>query len=134
MLGPNYLAAAAAAFFALVASFAWYLVLGRQWRALSGQVQNGGLRDSRFEFWKMLGEVGRNLVLALVIQYFVVRLGTERWADAVVLGSLLWIGFPVILLTGSMMRESYPWKLATIHAGDWLVKLVLITLTLSLWR
>jgi hypothetical protein len=27
-----------------------------------------------------------------------------------------------------------PWKLAAIHAGDWLVKLVVVTVIVSLWR
>jgi hypothetical protein len=52
---------------------------------------------------------------------------------ALQLGFLLWIGFPVILFTGSIMRENYPWKLAAIHAGEWLVKLVIICVKLSLW-
>jgi len=50
------------------------------------------------------------------------------------LGFILWLGFPVILLTGSILRENYPWKLAAIHAGDWFVKLVLISGIVSLWH
>jgi len=29
----------------------------------------------------------------------------------------LWIGFPVIILTGSVLWENIPWKLAAIHAA-----------------
>ena len=32
-----------------------------------------------------------------------------------------------VLLAGSVAHEKVPWRLAAIHAGDWLVKLVLIT-------
>jgi hypothetical protein len=39
-----------------------------------------------------------------------------------------------VLLTGSVIHENVPWKLAAIHAGDWLVKLVVVTVIVSLWR
>jgi hypothetical protein len=50
------------------------------------------------------------------------------------LGLAVWIAFPVVLLTGSVIHENVPWKLAAIHAGDWLVKLVVVTVIVSLWR
>ncbi len=55
-------------------------------------------------------------------------------SGAVQLGALLWIGFPVVLLVGSVIWENVPWKLAAIHAGDWLVKLLLVTIIVGLWR
>jgi hypothetical protein len=81
---------------------------------------------------KMAAEIIRNLVLALVLAYLAQRLGVTSQIDAVYLGLLLWIGFPVILLTGSIMWENVPWKLATIHIGDWLIKLLLITVIVGL--
>jgi hypothetical protein len=39
-----------------------------------------------------------------------------------------------VRLTGSIMWEDVPWTLATIHAGDWLVKMVLITAILGAWH
>ena len=38
------------------------------------------------------------------------------------------------LLTGSVMYENVPWKLAAIHAGDWFVKLILIAVIIAIWR
>lgn len=52
---------------------------------------------------------------------------------AVHIGLFLWIGFPVILLTGSVLWENIPWKVAAIHAGDWLVKLLVISVIVSGW-
>ncbi len=46
----------------------------------------------------------------------------------------MWLGFPVILLSGSVIYEKVPWKLAASHAGDWLRKLLLIAIVVSLWR
>ena len=53
---------------------------------------------------------------------------------AVRLGLVLWIGFPFVLLTGSTMWEDVPWTLAAIHAGDWLVKTLLMTAILGVWH
>jgi hypothetical protein len=49
-------------------------------------------------------------------------------------GLLLWFGFPLILLTGSVLWDNVPLKLAAIHAGDWLVKMLVIPLIVSAWR
>jgi hypothetical protein len=35
---------------------------------------------------------------------------------------------------GSMVWEKVPWKLAVIHAGDWLVKLIIISVLVGVWR
>ena len=45
-----------------------------------------------------------------------------------------WVGFPVVLLAGSVLSENVPWRLAAIHAGDWLVKLLLVSCIVSFWR
>jgi hypothetical protein len=50
------------------------------------------------------------------------------------LGLLAWIGFPVMILLGSVQWEDVPWKLAAIHAGDWLVKLLILSVILGVWR
>jgi hypothetical protein len=84
--------------------------------------------------WKMLGEFVRSLVVASVLAHFVVLLGAVGWMGAVQLGVWVWIGFPVMILVGSVQWENVPWKLAAIHAGDWLVKLLLMAVILGAWR
>ena len=39
---------------------------------------------------------------------------------------VLWIGFPLVLWVGAVIHENTPVKLAAIHGGDWLLKLLLI--------
>jgi uncharacterized protein DUF1761 len=73
-------------------------------------------------------------VLAYVLAYLDARLGVIGWPAAIQVAILAWIGFPVILLAGSVMWENVPWKLAAIHAGDWLFKLLLMVIILSRWR
>ncbi len=77
-------------------------------------------------------ELARSLVVAAVLAGLAV--GVAGWAGAVELGLALWIGFPVVLLIGSVIHENVPWKLAAIHAGDWLAKLVVIAVIVGVWR
>jgi hypothetical protein len=58
----------------------------------------------------------------------------SNWFIAAHFGLLLWIGFPVVLLVGSILWENVPVKVAAIHAGDWLVKLLVIPIILSVWH
>ncbi|MPZ92517.1 MAG: DUF1761 family protein [Actinobacteria bacterium] len=53
---------------------------------------------------------------------------------AVQLGFALWIGFPIVLWAGAIMHEKVPSKLAAIPAGDWLLKLLVIAVIVSVWR
>jgi hypothetical protein len=69
-----------------------------------------------------------------VLGRFVVLLEVVEWRGALNLGVWLWIGFPVLLLSGSVMWQNVPWMLAAIHAGDWLVKILLIAVILGVWR
>jgi len=69
-----------------------------------------------------------------VIAYLVEHTGVASLTGAVRLGLVLWIGFPFVLLTGSTMWEDVPWTLAAIHAGDWLVKTLLMTAILGVWH
>lgn len=45
---------------------------------------------------------------------------------ALLLALVTWVGFPVALLTGSIAWEKVPPVTAALHAGDWLLKLLLI--------
>jgi Protein of unknown function (DUF1761) len=62
------------------------------------------------------------------------RIGVTGAASAILLALLAWTAFPLVLLSGSVLHERVPWRLATIHAGDWLLKLVAVTLIVGLWR
>jgi hypothetical protein len=126
----NYLALAVVVLVAFVASSLWYspLLFGRQFLELSG------LPTPAPNAAKALSELLRTFVLAFVIARLVLMLNIADWKGALALGFWLWIGFPVVLLTGSMLWQNVPWKLAAIHSGDWLIKLMLIPVTLAVWR
>jgi hypothetical protein len=45
---------------------------------------------------------------------------------------VLWVGFPLVLLTGSILWERVPPITAEIHAGDWLLRLLLLAVVIGL--
>lgn len=128
----NYAAAVVAAVAAaFVTSIIWYSIFGE---TLAQVRTESGNSVTNTPVWKMPIEIARSLVLVLVLAYFVSQLHIENWTEAMPLAILVWVGFPVVVLGGSVLWENVPWKLAAIHAGDWLVKLVLVTVILGLWR
>ena len=134
MLGINYLAVVVAAVAAFVVSTVWYIVFGKEMMKLQG-VKPDAMADMETpQPWKILVEIVRSLVVAYVLARFVVLLGVVEWMGAVQLGVWVWIGFPITLLVGSVIWENIPWKLAAIHAGDWLVKILFIVVILGVWR
>ncbi len=67
----------------------------------------------------------------------VALLGIRDLAGALRLALALWVAFPVVLLVGSVTQENVPWKLAAIHAGDWLAlapKLLIVAVIVNVWR
>ena len=82
----------------------------------------------------MFVELVRCLVITVVVAGLAVQVGTLGWTGATLLGFSLWIGFPVVLWTGAIIWENVPVKLAAVHAGDWLVKLVVVAVIVSVWR
>lgn len=133
MLGINFVAVLVAAVAVQILSTIWYIVFAKKRAILMGEdpKANSMMRPSPV---KMLLELVRNLVLVTVVAYLVGTASINEWSGALIFGLGLWIGFPLILLTGSIMWDKVPAKLAAIHAGDWLIKLVVVTSLLTLWH
>jgi hypothetical protein len=131
MTRVNYLAVVVAAVAAFVASSAWYTVFGNAWMELHG-IDPATAADTATPAWAMLFVVVQSLVVAFMLAYFVVHLGIVNWKGAVRLGALVWV-FPAMILLGSIVHENVPLMLAAIHAGDWLVKLLLMSVVLCVW-
>jgi hypothetical protein len=130
-VGFNLWAVLVAAVVAFVASAAWYIAFSKQRATLSPAAAASAGRPQPTQ---ILLELARNLVLAFVLAYLVRQINVTTATRAASLGLLLWIGFPFILLSGSVIYENVPWRLAAIHAGDWLIKLLLIPVIIGLWR
>ena len=136
MVSVNYLHVLVAAVVVFVLGWLWYspLLFFKPWMRLRGQDPVAAMAGAKMPGGKLLVELVRCLLLAYVIARFVALLGISSWLMAVHFGFMVWIGFPVIILTGSVLWENTPWKVAAIHAGDWLVKLLVISVIVTLWR
>jgi hypothetical protein len=131
----NVWAVGLAAVAGFVAAFGYYAALGGQLVAVGSTTAHGGAAvDDRQAAWVPLFELIKHLLLAAVVAGLVVAIDIATWSDALVLGLALWVGFPVVLLAGSVVHEKVPWRLAAIHAGDWFLKLLLVALIVGAWR
>lgn len=136
MVHVNHLAILVAAVSVFVLGWLWYspLLFFKPWMRLRGMDPVAAMAGAKMPGGKLLIELARCLVLAYVVGRLVTILGVSSWLGAVHFGLLLWLGFPVILLTGSVLWENIPWRVAAIHAGDWFVKMLVIPIIVSLWH
>jgi hypothetical protein len=130
MIDLNPLAIAVAVVAAFVLSSVYYATLGNQLASLS----EAYAESARPPAWKILAELARSVIVVLVVGGLASLLEITTWTVGVWLGLALWIGFPVVLLAGSVIHENVPAKLAAIHAGDWLIKLVVASIIVSVWQ
>lgn len=85
--------------------------------------------------WQLAAvELVRNLVLSSVVGVLAAMADVDTFAGGLLLGIGLWVGFPLVLWTGAVFHERTPWRLAVIHGGDWLVKLLAISVIVSVWQ
>ena len=136
MVQVNYLHVLVAAVAVFVLGWLWYspVLFFKPWMRMRGLDPVAALQGAKMPSGKLVIELLRCVLLAYVIARFVALLGVTSLMSAVHFGLFLWIGFPVIILTGSVLWENTPVGVAAIHAGDWLVKLLVIPIIVTLWR
>lgn len=118
---------------ATVATFlsagAWYAVLGSRLARLSDAYAD----DPHHPAATAAVELGRGLVVSAAVAVLVARAEISGLRSLLGLAGLLFVAFPGVLLAGSVWHEKVSPALATIHAVDWLIKLLLVTLIVGLW-
>lgn len=129
MSNVNYWAVIVSVVVVFVLSSVYYSVLSKQLAAFTNADP-----DAALPVWKIPLELLRSLVVAYVLARLLALVGELGVPGAVSVALLLWLGFPVVLLTGAMLHENEPWQLAALHGGDWLIKLVVIAAILGLWH
>lgn len=120
------LAVATAVVVAFVLSSTYYSVLGDVYAAL----RPGGLAEPTPMM--ALAELCRSAVLAAVLAIALNRLRITTVAGAVRMALVAFVGFPAVLLAGSVLWDGVPVALAALHAGDWLLKLVVLSVLVVL--
>jgi Protein of unknown function (DUF1761) len=136
MVSVNYLHVLVAAVVVFVLGWLWYspLLFFKPWMRLRGQDPVAAMAGAKMPGGKLVVEMVRCLLLSYVIARFAALLAITGLMSAVHFGFMLWLGFPVIILAGSVLWENTPVGVAAIHAGDWLVKLLAIPIIVTLWR
>jgi Protein of unknown function (DUF1761) len=124
------LAVIAAAIVVFVLGSTYYAVLGAQ----LAEVSDAAAAGEQPPPWKLAVELLRCVIIAAVVAGLVAQGDIDEWAGGLLLGLALWVGFPAVLWTGAMLWENTPWKLAAIHAGDWLMKLLVVGVIVSVWQ
>ena len=124
----RYWAVVAAAAAAFMASAAWYIGWGSELAKLSPAYAEAQAPSA----WILVAEFARSLVVAYVLARFASLLGIGDRKSALRFGIWIWV-FPAAILSGSVLHEGYPWGLAAIHAGDWLLKLLVMSLVIGVW-
>ena len=130
----SYLAIVAALLAAAAVSSVWYspLLFGKQWRELSG-MSPAAAANTTIHAWKILIDLVREFVVIYVLARLTNGLRIADWKGALSLGFWVWLGFPVQMLVGASLWDNKPWMLDLIHAGDWLMKMLVIALILAKW-
>ena len=119
---------------AAVAAFAlggaYYAVFGEQLASVSDAAVAGEQPPP----WTLAVEFLRGLILAAVVAGLASQGEVDGVAGGLLLGVALWTGFPLVLWTGALIHEKTPPKLAALHAGDWLLKLLAVAVIVSVWQ
>lgn len=107
-----------------IVSGIWYTLFGSLWQQLKGVADATAAEEAGLGV--MIGELARTFILACVLAYFVLILELKTWVSTIRFGVIIWIGFPSLILLGSVLHENVHPGIAAIHTGDWLVKLVVM--------
>jgi hypothetical protein len=120
----------------LVATAAAFAI-GGAYYAVSGDAlatASGSPADQEMPPWALAVELGRCLLIALVVAGLASQGEIDEVAGGLALGLALWVGFPLVLLVGAVVHENTPWRAAAIHAGDWLLKLLAVGVLVSVMQ
>jgi hypothetical protein len=115
---------------AFALSLLWYspLFFGTIWMALRDAPINPLPR------WTFVFAPLREIVTAFLLAHLIVGLRIMNWKGALGLGFELWFAFYFVQLAGAVLWDNKPWQLGMVHAGDWLMKMVLMAVVLSVWH
>ncbi len=84
--------------------------------------------------WKILVELLRSGVVTVAFALAIGELVITGVGGVLLFALVVWLAFPVAILSGSIVWENVPFRTAALHAGDWLLKCVLLALVVGLWR
>lgn len=114
----------------------WYspLLFFKPWMRLRGQDPAAAMANQKMPAGRLLVELIRCFVFSYLVAHLVGVIHVDSLFMAAHFSLFLWVAFPVVLFTGLVLWENVNWKVAAIDAGDWLVKLLVVSILTGLWR
>jgi len=132
MRGINILAIIVATVAGFLFSSIWYITFGKaRMKLLKNEDASADMR--KVPASQKLFELFRSLVVVVVIAHLLAIAGVTDWLGAIGVGIWL-VVFPGMILVGATLWDKRPWKLSAIHGGDWLFKILIVSVILGLWR
>ena len=121
----------------LVAALVAFLLRSAYYAVFASQVSTPGTEASagtKPPPWKLGVEFLRALIVATVVAGLGARCEIQDWTGGLLLGLALWIGFPLVLWSGAVVWEGTRLRVAAVHLGDWVLKLLVVAAIVCAWR
>ena len=112
---------------AFCTSIVWYspLLFGDIWK----QGADASLENSAG--WKFAVMPLREILTAMTMLFILFRMKRLSPLEAVTVSIVLWLGFYGVQLAGAVVWDGMSPALGAVHAVDWLMKLLIITVCMS---
>ncbi|MDP2235262.1 MAG: DUF1761 domain-containing protein [Bacteroidales bacterium] len=126
----NFIAILVTGITAFMLSILWYspLMFGKIWE-LYRNPPNLSIPQ-----WTMLFAPLREIIASYVIAILIYRLEIKDWKATTSIMLLLWLAFQAVGMAGAILWDNMQWQLGAVHAGDWLMKMLFMGITLTLWK
>jgi hypothetical protein len=126
----NYWAAIIIGLIAFMLSLLWYspVLFGKIWE------QYRHAPNTEIPQWTMVFAPLREFTASLVLAMLIIRLGLRDWRDTAGVMLLLWFAFHLVGMAGAILWDNMNWKLGAVHAGDWLMKMLFMGITYTIWN
>lgn len=125
----GYLAILLSAVASIIIGSLWYgPIFGKTWIKLSGftkQDISKGKKTNMTPYY--LTAFIMSLLTAYVLEWLINALNVSSISGALLLSFLLWLGFYVTTLSGSVIWEGKPFKLYILNVAYWLVTLLVFS-------
>jgi hypothetical protein len=122
----NYLTMFIATIAAVGFSTIWYMTLQGFLGRANGKMQ------SQPSALKIVAEFVRTFLLVYILAHVLKNVGALDWHDGLRHAFWLWLAFPLVIFFGLSVWENVKWKEFLVHSGDWLIKMGIISVILTL--
>lgn len=129
----NHLALIVCAVFLWILGALWYspVLFAKPWIAIVGRKE--GEKPKGLVLGMVSSLIG-DLLLAFVMEHFILWSHTETFAQGMLLGVICWVGFVLGPLFPQHIYEGRPRTYFAINAGYWLIGMVVTGGILAIWH